>query len=68
MTNTPVKTVQRCKWAESTLLLPMPYWFDAWNAPWSCWAEDGRPRLIESTEVCASCARWTPKDSKTDVR
>lgn len=51
---------QTCRWAEPTLYLPLPYWLEAWNAPWSC-HRDGLPRLIETTDECGDCPRFEPR-------
>ena len=50
-------TPQHCRWAEPTLYLPLPFWLDGWDSPWSCRRGDP-PRPIESTEECATCPRW----------
>ena len=49
--------VQDCHWSVPTLLMPRPYWFSAWDAPWSCWKE-GRVTLLASTDGCRDCPLW----------
>jgi hypothetical protein len=56
------RTPQNCRWAEPTLNLPLPYWLEAWNMPWSC-RRDVPPRLIESTFECHDCPRWEPREA-----
>ncbi len=51
------RTAKNCAWAEPTLFLPLPFWVDAWNAPWTC-RRDPAKRLIEDTRDCADCPRW----------
>jgi hypothetical protein len=46
-----------CRWATPTLFLPAPLWFDAGSCPWSC-RRDAVPRIVSSTDRCATCARW----------
>lgn len=53
----PIHTPQNCRLAEPTLFLPLPYWLDAWDEPWTC-VRDSAPRLLESTCECATCPRW----------
>jgi hypothetical protein len=53
----PRHSPQTCRWAEATLFLPLPYWLEAWNTPWTC-RRDGPPRQLESTEECAGCPRF----------
>lgn len=54
------RTVQGCRWAEPTLFQENPHWTAAEEYPWSCKA-DGDPRVVENTEVCATCGRWAPR-------
>ena len=52
--------VETCRWGTMTLWLPYPHWFSAEDCPWSCvWRS--RPRLLESTAECQTCATWVPK-------
>lgn len=51
------QTPQNCKWAQPTLYLPLPYWLDAWDEPWTC-VRDEKPRPLELTTECATCPRW----------
>lgn len=51
---------QTCRWAQPTLFLPLPYWLEAWNTPWTC-ERDGVPRHLESTHECADCPRFEPR-------
>jgi hypothetical protein len=46
--------VQDCHWSVPTLLMPRPYWFSAWDDPWSCW-NDRDIKVLPSTEGCANC-------------
>jgi hypothetical protein len=48
---------QNCKWAELTVLQPMPLWLEAWTCQWTCLA-GGAPRVIEASEECTDCPRW----------
>ena len=50
-------TLQNCRWAQPTLFLPMPSWFDAWHGLWTC-RRDVCPRLLDPEEKCATCPRW----------
>ncbi len=60
------RTPQNCRWAEPTLNLPLPYWLEAWNMPWSC-RRDVPPRLIESTFECHDCPRWESREADGTV-
>ena len=60
-------TIQRCRWAEPTLLLPNPLWLAAEDSPWSC-RRDGTPQIVDDTTVCGTCARWEPRPSEADRR
>ncbi len=51
------RAAQNCRWSGPTLFMPMSYWLDAWNQPWTC-RHDETPRLIEPRDACASCPRW----------
>lgn len=46
-----------CRWATPTLFLPAPFWFEAEMRPWTC-VRDASPHVLDTTEVCAACARW----------
>jgi len=46
--------VQDCHWSVPTLLMPRPYWFSAWDEPWSCW-NDRDVQVLPSTEGCQNC-------------
>lgn len=54
-----------CRWATSTLFVEAPYWFAAEDSPWVC-VRDGTPRLLQTTEACATCWRWEPS-SRAEV-
>lgn len=54
------RTPQNCRWAQPTLFLPLPYWLEAWNMPWTC-IRDGAPRHLDSTEECSDCPRFEPR-------
>ena len=60
-----METTQRgassCAWAVPTLNLSAPLWLDAWDRPWACLRE-GEPHPIETTEACATCPRWEPRE------
>lgn len=56
------RTVQRCRWAEPTLLLEHPSWTEAEDFPWSCCA-DGDPQVVADTERCETCGRWVPRNA-----
>jgi hypothetical protein len=49
-----------CCSAVPTVSLPPPAWFEAENAPWAC-VHDTTPRVLASTEHCATCDRWKPR-------
>jgi hypothetical protein len=59
-------TPQNCRWAEPTLSLPLPFWLEAWNSPWSCQRTDPA-RPIELSEECATCRRWEIKEPSESV-
>ncbi len=46
--------VQDCHWSVPTLLMPRPYWYSAWDAPWSCW-NNRDVMVLQSTEICENC-------------
>jgi hypothetical protein len=48
-----------CRWATSTLFVEAPYWFVAEDFPWVC-VRDGTPRVLRTTDSCATCWRWEP--------
>lgn len=48
-----------CRWAVPTLFLPAPFWWEADDRPWSC-IRGAAPRVLETTEVCATCPYWEP--------
>jgi len=50
-----------CRWGMPTLFLPAPYWWDAEDRPWAC-VRDGTPRVLETTEACADCPYWEPRE------
>ncbi len=52
--------VQDCHWAVPTLLMPRPYWYSAWEDPWSCW-NDSEIRILQSTDGCRNCPMWRPR-------
>jgi hypothetical protein len=54
-------SVQTCRWAQATILLPRPYWFDASRNAWSCLI-DGAPEMLVDPLLCRTCERWTPAD------
>jgi hypothetical protein len=60
-----------CRWAAPTVFLGAPFWFEAEQTPWTC-VHDARPRLLHTTECCATCARWerelAPASESTDSR
>ncbi len=56
----PKQAPQTCRWAGQTLFLPLPYWLEAWDSPWSC-QRDEAPRAIALTEECRECPRWEPR-------
>jgi hypothetical protein len=51
------RTAQNCRWAEPSLFMPLPYWMDVWDGPWTC-VREPTPRVLESTAECAKCPRW----------
>lgn len=56
----PQHPAHRCVWAEPTLLLPPPFWLEAWACPWSCVVQ-GDPQPLETTDVCRVCPWWLPR-------
>lgn len=48
---------QNCRWGRPTLLLPHPFWCDAWKYPWAC-AAQAVPRPLPAADACALCPRW----------
>ncbi len=57
----PRRHAANCRWATPTLFLRPPLWFEAERAPWTC-LRDKRPRVLTTTEACAACPRWEPRD------
>ena len=55
--------VQNCHWSVPTLMMPRPYWYSAWDAPWSCW-NDHEMKVLESTEGCANCPFWRARHNE----
>ena len=51
------RSASNCKWAQPTVFLPLPYWINAWDTPWTC-ERDGHLRHIADTSECANCPRW----------
>jgi hypothetical protein len=51
-----------CRWAEMTLLQRYPIWFSSEACPWCC-RRTVPPRPLETTEACATCAHWQPRNS-----
>lgn len=58
--------VQDCHWAVPTLLMPRPYWFSAWDDPWSCW-NDQDVKVLESTDGCRNCPLWRQRITREGV-
>ena len=56
------RTASTCRWATPTLFLPAPFWFDAEACPWSC-VRDAAPRVLSTTDPCAACPRWEPRET-----
>jgi hypothetical protein len=54
--------VQDCHWGMPTLLTPRPYWYSAWDDPWSCW-NDRDLRILHSTEVCRQCPFFREREA-----
>ena len=55
------RSASNCRWSAPTLFLPAPFWFDAEACPWSC-LRDAAPRLLSTTDPCATCPRWEPRE------
>ena len=51
-----------CRWASPTIYLAAPYWFEAERRPWTC-LHGTCPRVLETTDSCATCAYWEPRSS-----
>lgn len=49
-----------CRWASPTMMLPAPFWFEADDYAWAC-LQQGRWRLLETTEACLTCVQWEPR-------
>lgn len=49
-----------CRWAEPTLFMPAPFWFEAESSPWTC-VREAIPNVLPTTVKCADCARWQPR-------
>jgi hypothetical protein len=58
--------VQDCHWSVPTLLMPRPYWYSAWEAPWSCW-NNHDIRVLDSTDVCENCPMWRPRAAHAGI-
>jgi hypothetical protein len=56
-----------CRSSVATVSLPPPLWYEADKTPWSC-VRDPKPRILTSTERCAHCAGWQPRDTAPDGR
>jgi hypothetical protein len=48
------------------LFLRAPFWFEAENAPWACEREPTL-RVLNTTDLCASCPHWEPRRSAGEV-
>ena len=55
-----IRSAAGCRWATPTLFLAAPYWFEAEDSPWAC-VRDAAPRVLTTTDACASCPRWEPR-------
>jgi hypothetical protein len=53
------QSVLTCRWAQATLLLPRPHWYEAAQNAWSCTIESTPKGLADTTE-CRTCSRWQP--------
>ena len=60
------RSAPTCRWAVPTLFLRTPFWFEAENAPWACMREPAL-RVLNTTDLCASCSRWEPRRSTGDI-
>jgi hypothetical protein len=56
-----------CRWATPTLFLTAPFWFDAEECPWTC-VHDPVPRVLSTTDPCATCPRWEPRRTTPPTR
>jgi hypothetical protein len=59
----PIRTKRSagsCGWAMPTLFLPAPFWFEAESCPWTC-MRDSVPRVLSTTDRCATCLYWKPR-------
>jgi hypothetical protein len=56
-------SVHTCRWAEPTLFLQPPLWYEAWDYPWSCTA-GGIARILTDVTACRACPRWQPQASE----
>jgi len=54
---TTEQTARQCRWAVPTLFLPLPFWLEASDTPWTC-RRDPTERPLESTDECCTCPRW----------
>jgi hypothetical protein len=55
------RSASNCRWATPTLFLRAPFWFDAEACPWTC-LRDAAPRVLSTTDPCATCPRWEPRE------
>jgi hypothetical protein len=55
------RSASNCRWATSTLFLPAPLWCEAETSPWAC-LRDPTPRVLATTDLCATCPRWEPRE------
>ena len=60
------RSAATCRWAVPTLFVRAPFWFEAENAPWACEREPAL-RVLNTTDLCASCPHWEPRRSAGEV-
>jgi hypothetical protein len=55
----PGQSHENCRWAEPLIAIPGPSWLARSAFAWTC-VREGRPRMLDTTDVCRRCADWTP--------
>jgi hypothetical protein len=55
-----MRSASTCRWGAPTLFLDLPLWLDSERCPWAC-VRDPTPRVLATTESCATCPHWEPR-------
>jgi hypothetical protein len=56
------RSANNCRWATPTLFLTAPLWCEGETSPWAC-LSDLTPRVLATTDPCATCPRWEPRET-----